>query len=93
MVRYIFCVTSLKPYQQSLDDGVSVFALIVNHFYVIQVGISPVHKPVHQIQSDTVREDNFTVHQLCAVLSIHVTAFHPWRRPVVGKKQFAVEDE
>lgn len=40
---------SFKPHQQTLDDGVSVFALIVHHFDVVQVGVGPVDQPVDQV--------------------------------------------
>lgn len=69
----------MNPHQQTLDNGVAVFAFIVDHFDVVKVGVSPVHQPVHQVQSDTVGEDNLSVYQLSAVLAIHITAFHPWR--------------
>ena len=70
----------------------SVFALIVNHFDVVQVGVSPVHQSVNQVQSDTVREDDFTVHKLCTVLTVHVAALHPWCRPIVCEEHFTVAE-
>lgn len=84
---------SCKTHQQTLDDGVSVFALIVDHFNVVQVGVSPVHQPADQVQSNTMRKDNLTVHQLSAVLPIHVTAVHPWCRPIVCEEHFAVAEK
>lgn len=84
---------SFKSHQQSLNDGVSVLALIVDHFDVVQVGISPVNQPVDQVQGDTMGEDNLTVHQLRAVLTIHVTALHPWGGPIVCEEHFAVVKE
>lgn len=92
-----FCVCMYAPiplpHHQSLDDGVSVFALIVDHFNVIQVGIGPVNQAVDQVQGDTMRKNNLTVHQLSAVLTIHVTALNPWRRPIVCEEHFTVAGE
>lgn len=88
-VKHLILV--FAPYQQSLNDGVSVFALIVHYLDVVQISISPVDQPVDQVQSDAVWEDNFTVHQLCSVLSIHVTSFHLWDLPVVGEENLSVE--
>lgn len=84
---------SFKPHQQALDDGVSVLALIVDHFDVVQVGVSPVHHAVDQVQCDAVGEDDLAVHQLSAVLTIHVTALHPRCRPIVCEEHFAVAEE
>ncbi len=84
---------SFKPHQQALDDGVSVLALVVDDFDVVQVGVSPVHHPVDQVQCDAMGEDDLAVHQLSAVLAIHVTALHPWRRPIVCEEHFAVAEE
>lgn len=79
------------PYQQSLNDGVSVFALIVHYLDVVQISISPVDQSADQVQGDAMREYNFTVHQLCSVLSIHVTTFHLRDLPVVGEENLSVE--
>lgn len=53
---------TLYTYQQSLNDGVPVLAFVVHHLNVIQVSVSPVHKLADQVQSDAVREDDFTVY-------------------------------
>lgn len=94
--RYFFVCSlvqpSVKPHQQALDNGVSVLALIVNHFDVVQVGVSPVHHAVDQVQSDTMGEDDLAVHQLSAVLTIHVTALHPRCGPIVCEEHFAVAE-
>lgn len=71
----------------------SVLALIVNHFDVVQVGVSPVHHAIDQVKCDAVWEDNLAVNQLGAVLTIHVTALHPRRGPIVCEKHFAVAAE
>lgn len=84
---------SFKPHQQALDNGVSVLSLVVDHFDVVQVGVSPVHQPVDQVQCDTMGEDDLAVHQLSAVLTIHITALHPWCRPIVCEEHFAVAEE
>lgn len=94
----VFCACTavqlfFKPHQQALDNGLSVFALVVDHFDVVQVGVSPVHQAVDQVQCDTMGEDDFAVHQLSAVLAIHVTALHPRRRPVVREEDFAAAEE
>lgn len=89
-VKHLILV--FAPYQQSLNDGVSVFAFIVHYLDVVQISISPVDQPVDQVQGDAMWEDNFTVHQLCSVLSIHITAFHLWDLSVVGEKNLSVED-
>lgn len=81
---------SFKPHQEALDDGVSVFALVVDHFDVVQVSVGPVHQPVHQVQGDPVWENYFAVHQLCAVLAVHVTALHPRCRPIICEEHFSV---
>lgn len=80
------------PHLQALNDGVSVFALIVDHFNVIQVSISPVNQTVDQVQGDAMRENNLTVHQLSAVLTIHVAALNPRRRPIVCEEYFTVAE-
>ncbi|TNN82493.1 hypothetical protein EYF80_007328 [Liparis tanakae] len=65
----------------------------LDHFDVVQVGVGPVHQAVDQVQGDTMGEDDFAVHQLSAVLAIHVTALHPRRRPVVREEDFAAAEE
>lgn len=84
---------SVKPHLQSLDDGVSVFALIVHHFDVVQVGVSPVHHAIDQVQCDTMGEDDLAVHQLSAVLTIHVTTLNPRRGPIVSEEHFSVAEK
>ncbi len=84
-------ILGFAPYQQSLNDGVSVFALVVHYLDVVQISISPVNKSADQVQGDAMREDNFSVHQLCSILSIHVTTFHLWDLPVVGEENLSVE--
>lgn len=84
---------SAGPHQQALDNRVAVLALVVNHFDVIQVGISPVHQPVDQVERDAVWEDDLGVHQFGSVLAVHVAALHPRRGPIVREKHFPVPEE
>lgn len=78
-------------HQQSLDDGVSVPALIVHHLNVVQVGVSPVHQPTDQVQGDAVREHYLTVHKLGSVLAVHVAALHLWDLTIVCEEHLPVE--
>lgn len=71
----------------------AVLSLVVNHFNVIQVGVSPIHQAVDQVERDAVGEDDLSVHQFGAVLAVHVAALHPRRGPVVCEKHFAVVGE
>lgn len=80
---------SAGPHQQALDNSVAVLSLVVNHFDVIQVGVSPVHQAVDQVEGDAVGEDDLGVHQFGAVLAVHVAALHPRSGAVVCEKHFA----
>lgn len=80
-------------HQQSLNDGVSVLALVVHHFDVVQVSVGPVHQPVDQVQRDAVREDDLAVHQLSTVLPIHVAALHLGDLPIVSKEHLPAAKE
>lgn len=42
-------ILSVKPHLQTLDNGVSVLSLVVDHFDVVQVGICPVHQAIDQV--------------------------------------------
>lgn len=84
--------SSIKPHLDTLDNGVSVLALVVDHFDVVQVSIRPVHQAIDQVQSDAMGEDELDVHQLCAVLTIHVAALYPGRGPIVCEEHFAVAE-
>lgn len=81
----------ISSHHQSLNDGVSVLAVIVHHLDVVQVSVGPVHQPADQVQRDAVREDDLAVHQLGAVLSIHVTALHLGDLPVVSKEHLPTD--
>lgn len=70
-----------------------VFSLIVYHLDVVQISIGPVHQSVHQVQCDTVGEDDLGVNQLCAVLAIHVTALHPRSRPIVCEENLTAGEQ
>lgn len=74
-------------HQNTLDDCVSIFSFVVHHFNVVEVSISPINKPIDQVQGDSMGEDNFGVNQLCSVLPIHVTAFHLWYLSIVSEEQ------
>ena len=82
----VVCAVQLRPHQQALDDGVSVLAFVVHHLDVVQVGVGPVHQPADQVQRDAVWEHDLTVHQLGAVLTVHVTALHLGDLTVVGEE-------
>lgn len=71
----------------------AVLSLVVNHFDVIQVGVSPVDQAVDQVQRDAVGKDDLGVHQFGAVLAVHVAALHPRRGPIVCEKHFSVVGE
>lgn len=87
------CFSFSNSHHQALDDGVPVLALVVHHLDVVQVGVGPVHHAVDQVQGDAVGEDDLAVHQLGAVLAVHVAALHPRRGAVVGEEHFAVVAE
>lgn len=78
------------PYHKTLEDGVPVLALVVNHLDVVQVGVGPVNHSVDQVQCDAVGEDDLAVHQLGTVLAIHVAPFHPRCGAIVSEEHFAV---
>lgn len=78
-------------HQQSLDDGVSVLALVVHHLDVVQVGVGPVHQSTDEVQRDAVREDDLTVHKLRTVLAIHVAALHLGDLTVISEEHLPVE--
>lgn len=82
----------ISSHQQALNDGVSVLALIVHHFDVVQVRVGPVHQPVDQVQRDAVREDDLAVYQLGAVLPVHVAALHLGDLPVVGEEHLPADE-
>lgn len=84
---------TVKSHQQALNDSVSVLSLIVNHFNVVQVSISPVHQPADQVQGDAMWEDDFTVHKLSAVLTIHVTALYPRSGAIISEEYFTVTEK
>lgn len=84
---------TLQTYPQSLNDGVPVLAFVVHHLNVIQVSVSPVHQLADQVQSDAMREDDFTVYQFGAVLAIHITALHLRDLAVVCEKHFPGKEE
>ncbi len=84
---------TLQTYQQSLNDGVPVLAFVVHHLNVIQVSVSPVHQLADQVQSDAMREDDFTVYQFGAVLAIHITALHLRDLAVVCEEHFPGKEE
>ena len=83
----------LTPHQQALDDGVAVLALVVHHLDVVQVGVGPVHQSVDQVQRDAVGEHDLAVHQLGAVLPVHVAALNPGCGAIVGEEDFPGEEE
>lgn len=85
--------TPISSHQQALNDGVPVLSLIVHHLNVVQVSVGPVHQPVDQVQRDAVREDDLAVHQLGAVLPVHVTALHLGDLPVVSKEHLPADEE
>lgn len=78
-------------HQQSLDDGVSVLALVVHHLNVVQVGISPVHQPADQVQRDAVGEHDLTVHELGSVLAVHVASLHLRNLTVICEEDLPVD--
>jgi len=77
----------------SLDDSVSVFAVVIDHLNVIQICVCPVHQLLHQVQSHCSRPLNLVIHKSCSVCTIHIAALQFGCIPIISEKEHPARDK
>lgn len=89
MALTVKCDTHLA----SMDDGMPVLAVVIHHIDIIQVGISPVHQLLDDIQCHSSWLLNFIIHKARPVSAVHIAALHLGHIPIVSEEHHPAGDE
>lgn len=76
-----------------MGNGVPVLSLVIHYVDVIQVGISPIHQLLDDIQCHSCGLFNPVVHQPRPVGAVHVAALDLGSIPVISEEHHSAESE
>ncbi len=76
-------------YRVSLDDRMSVLAIVIHNFDKIQISVRPVDELLDQVQRHSGRLFGFILHYLGSVGAVHIAPFHLGYHPIVREKEFS----